>query len=127
MSTPYLFTVTSLLEIVAGLALLSVPAVAIKMVFGVDQAHPEALAVGRLAGAALLAIGVACWAAQGDRASPSQRGLLQGALVYNIGAVVVVGYAGSMLDLAGVALWPTVLLHIGLAAWCLVCLAGRPR
>jgi hypothetical protein len=126
MSTHYLFRVTSLLEVAAGLALFVVPAVAMKVVFGVDQAHPEALAIGRLGGAALLAIGVACWGAQRDGASPSQRGLLRGALVYNIGAVAVLAYAGSMLDLAGLMLWPTAVLHMGLAAWCLVAMNARP-
>ena len=80
MSTPNLLRVTALLEAVAGLALLAVPAAAIKIVFGVDQAHPEALAIGRLGGAALLAIGVACWAGRGDGGSPSRHGLVQGAL-----------------------------------------------
>jgi hypothetical protein len=119
MSTSYLLRVTALLEVAAGLALLTVPALAIKVVLGVDQAHSEALVLGRLGGAALLAIGVACWAAQGDGPSSSQRGLLRAALIYNIGAVAILGYAGWMLALAGVMLWPTVLLHVGLAAWCI--------
>jgi hypothetical protein len=118
MSTPYLFRVTSLSEVAAGLALLAVPAVVIKVVLGVDQAHPEALVLGRLGGAALLAIGVACWAAQGNGASSSQRGLLRGAFIYNIGAVAVLGYAGSMLALAGVLLWPTGRATPG--SWCVV-------
>jgi hypothetical protein len=123
MSRPYLFRITSLMEVTAGLALLAVPSMAIKVVLGVDQAHPEALALGRLGGAALLAIGVACWTARDDGDSSSQRGLLRAALIYNVGAVAVLGYAGSILVLAGVVLWPTVLLHLGLAAWCLGCLA----
>lgn len=124
MFTPHLLRATSILEVAAGLALLAIPALAIKVVFGVKQSHHETLVLGRLAGSTLLAIGVACWAAWDDGGSSSQRGLLRGALIYNIGAAVVLGYAGSMLALAGVLLWPTVLLHLGLTAWCIACLAG---
>jgi len=124
-SKTYLFTVTALVEVVAGLALLAVPSVVISLLFGVGQASPEALAIGRLGGAGLLAIGVACWIAHRDTGSPSRRALVFGALVYNVGAVAVLAYAGSILAMAGVLLWPAVVLHAGLAAWCLVWLAQR--
>jgi hypothetical protein len=122
-STTYLFTVTALVEVVAGLALLAVPSVAISLLLGVGHASPDALAIGRLGGAGLLAIGVACWIAHRDTGSPSQRGLVFGALVYNVGAVAVLAYAGSILAMAGALLWPAVVLHAGLTAWCLVWLA----
>ena len=119
-SATYLFTVTALAEVAAGLALLAIPSEAIGLVLGVGQASPDALAIGRLGGAGLLAIGVACWFARRDTGSPSQRGLVFGALVYNVGAVAVLAYAGSILAMAGALVWPTVVLHAGLTAWCLV-------
>jgi hypothetical protein len=124
-SKTYLFTVTALVEVVAGLALLAVPSVVISLLFGIGQASPEALAIGRLGGAGLFAIGVACWIAHRDTGSPSRRPLVFGALVYNVGAIAVLAYAGSILAMAGVLLWPAVVLHAGLTAWCLVWLAQR--
>ena len=124
-SKTYLFTVTSLVEVAAGLALLAIPSVAIRLLFGVGQASAEAVAIGRLGGAGLLAIGVACWIAHRDAGSQSQRGLAFGALVYNVGAVAVLAYAGSILAMAGALLWPAVVLHASLTAWCLVWLARR--
>ena len=123
-STANLFTVTAFVEAAFGLALLAVPSVVITVLLGVDQASPEALVIGRLGGAGLLAIGVACWIAHRDAGRPSQRGLAYGALVYNVGAVAVLAYAGSILAMAGALLWPGVALHTALTAWCLVCLVG---
>jgi hypothetical protein len=124
-STTRLLTVTALAEVAAGLALLVIPSVAIRLVLGVGQPSPDALVIGRLGGAGLLAIGVACWIAHHDAGGTSQRGLVCAALIYNVGAVAVLAYAGSRLAMAGALLWPAVVLHAGLTAWCLVCLAQR--
>lgn len=59
------------------------------LLFGVGEPSPEALIVGRVGGAGLLAIGVASWLALDDRDSRSQHGLLWGMLIYNVGAGVV--------------------------------------
>jgi hypothetical protein len=113
-----LFITNALLEVGTGLSLVSVPALVIRLLFGVGEPSPEALLVGRLCGAALLAIGIACWLARDDRGSRSQRGLLWAMLVYNIGACGVFALAGSTLPVAGVALWPAVGAHAVLAIWC---------
>jgi hypothetical protein len=116
-----LFTATSLLELGAGLSLMSLPALAIGLLLGVETPSPEALAVGRVGGAGLIAIGVACWAARDDRGSRSQRGLLWAVLVYNVGASTVLAFWGAVFSMAGVALWPAVGLHVVMAIWCVVC------
>jgi len=113
-----LFTATALIEAGAGLSLLISPAFATWLLLGVRTPSPEALVVGRVAGAALLAIGVACWFARDDRGGRAQHGLLWAVLLYNIGACAVLAFAGSMLSAAGVALWPGVCLHAGMAVWC---------
>src|SRR5262249_36575021 len=85
------------------------------------------LLIARVAGAALLAIGVACWLARGDERSPAQLGLLAGVLIYDVAAAVLLAYAGLVLSMVGIALWPAVVLHTALAVWCVLCLWVRPR
>jgi hypothetical protein len=108
---------TAFIEAGAGLSLLISPAVATWLLLGVRTPSPEALVVGRVGGAALLAIGVACWFARDDRGSRA-RGLLWAILVYNAGACAVLAFAGSMPSAVGVALWPAVDLHAGMTVWC---------
>jgi hypothetical protein len=123
-STRTLLIGTALVEVAAGVALLSLPSVAIWLLLGVDQPAREALSVGRVGGAGLLAIGVACWSARDDRGSAAQRGLLRGAVVYNVGVVLVLAIAGAVAGMRGVLLWPAVVLHTGLAVWCVIRLAA---
>jgi len=113
-----LFTATALLEIGAGLCLVGFPAVTIWLLLGAREPSPEALIVGRVCGAGLVAIGVACWFARDDRGSRSQRGLLWGMLLYNVGTCVVLACAGLISRMDGVALWPGVALHAVMAIWC---------
>ena len=113
-----LFTATALIEVGAGLSLVSLPALAIWHLLGVREPSPESLIVSRVCGAGLLAIGVACWLARDDRGSRSQHGLLWGMLVYNVGACTVLAFAGSMLSVVGGALWPGVALHAVMTIWC---------
>lgn len=113
-----LFIMTALIEVGAGLSLMCLPLLAIRLLFGVGEPSSEALIVGRLGGAGLLAIGVACWLARADRGSHSQHALLWGMLTYNVGACSVLAFAGSMMQMSGVALWPAVLLHAALTVWC---------
>jgi hypothetical protein len=113
-----LFIATALIEVGTGLSLVCLPALVIWLLLGVAEPSPEALVVGRVGGAGLLAIGVACWLAHDDRGSRSQHALLWAMLTYNVGACVVLAFAGSMMRMSGVALWPAVVLHAALTIWC---------
>lgn len=125
MRRKYLLIVTAVGEGGTGLALLAAPAVVCLLLLGVESPAPEALVVGRVAGGALLAIGVACWLARNDGRS-GQLGLLAGVLVYDVAAAVLLAAAGSSLGMAGVGLWPAVVLHGTLALWCVYCLRVEP-
>jgi len=127
MHRAHLFLVTSILEGVTGVTLLVLPSVPLLLLLGVREAAPEALFVSRVAGAALLALGVACWLARNDERSPAQFGLLIGVVIYDVVAAALLGYAGIVLGMDGIALWPAVVIHSGLAVWCVVCLRVRPR
>src|SRR5207344_3364557 len=75
--------------------------------------------VGRMAAAALFALGIACWLARHDVQSGTARGLVSAMALYNLGAVVILGVAGIRWRSVGVALWPAVVLHTVMAAWCI--------
>src|SRR4051794_13919051 len=100
-----LLLVTAVVEVAAGVGLLLLPVVAFELLLGVSRPAPEAVFVGRVAGAALLAIGVASWAARPDKHSSAQVGLLAGLLLYNCAAAALLVYAGLGLSMDGVALW----------------------
>jgi hypothetical protein len=118
MRRAYLLMLTALLEVATAALLLLVPAVPLGLLLGVELAAPETLLVARIAGVALLAIGVACWQARHHERSAARDGLLIGVLIYDVGAAGLLAYAGLGLGLVGMALWPAVGLHAALAVWC---------
>jgi len=121
-----LLAVTAAIEAGAGLAWMCCPSATVTLLLGSPLDTPAAVTLGRVAGAALLALGVACWLARGDESSRAARGLVAAMLLYNSAAAVVLTSAGTCLGLRGVALWPAVVLHAGMAVWCLACLRRRP-
>ena len=112
-----LLGLTALIEAATGLALLVVPAVVVRLLLGAEISG-AAIPLGRVAGAALLALGVACWLAGDDTKSRAGKGLVVAMLVYNAGVVIVLGAAGIQLPTVGIALWPAVILHAVMAVWC---------
>jgi len=110
--------VTTFVETPIGLMLLLSPPLVAGLLLGVSLAAPAALIVGRIAGAALLALGVACWLARDDGPSLARRGLLAAILLYNCAAGAVLAHAGAVAGLVGVLMWPAVALHAALAVWC---------
>jgi hypothetical protein len=119
--------VTALVEAATGFCLLFLPAVLFVILLGLEQAAVDAIFVGRIAGAALLAIGIASWMARNDTRTPAQRGLLTGILIYDAAAAMLLAYAGAVLEMSGVLLWPAVVLHAILAVWCFSCLRAHPK
>lgn len=113
-----LFIVTAVIEVGAGLALALAPAAAIQALFSTAIDSPAALVICRLAGGALLALGVASWLARDDGHVRAARGLVAGLFVYNVAAALLLAYAGIGLHLSGIALWPGVALHAVMTAWC---------
>jgi hypothetical protein len=113
-----LLIVTAAIELGAGVALLAVPSLAAQLLLGTPLDSPVAFTLARVAGGAILALGIACWLGRRDVASPAARGLVMGMLVYNVVAAAVLAYAGVAWKLNGVLLWPGVVLHAGMAVWC---------
>ncbi len=127
MNPTSLFILTAVIEIGTGLALLGSPSMTTTLLLGASLQTATGLLIGRITGAALLSLGVACWFARHDGQSCAARGLLGAMLLYNTAAVALFLYAGLGLGLTGLGLWPALLLHSGLAVWCFLCVRASPR
>ncbi len=121
-----LLIVTAIIELGVGLALLWLPSATVTFLLGSGLDTPAAVALGRVAGAALFALGVACWLAQYDAQSCAARGLVSAMVLYNLGATIILGVAGIQLRPIGIALWPAVVLHAAMTIWCITRLLREP-
>ena len=92
-------------EAATGLALLIVPSLVGQLLLG-EQLAGVAIPVARVAGIALIALGIACW--------PGPP--LLGMLTYSALVTLYLAYLGFAGGLAGVLLWPAVVLHVILTA-----------
>jgi hypothetical protein len=120
-----LLSLTAIIEAGAGLGLLAVPSIVVRLLLG-GEISGAGIPLGRVAGAALFALSVACWLAHYDSQSCAARGLVSAMVVYNLGAVVILGAAGISWQPVGIALWPAVVLHAGMTVWCGAELLGKP-
>jgi hypothetical protein len=121
-----LYSVTAVIELGAGLALLCFPSATVALLVGAPLETAPALTVARVGGVGLLALGVACWLARGDTQSGAARGLIAAMSLYNIAAVGVLAFAGLGFGLYGVLLWPAVVLHAVMTVWCVAWLWRSP-
>jgi len=119
MTTKNLLLATALLEAATGAALSAAPALPVSLLLGEPLETPAAAAIARIAGAALLSLGVVCWFARDD--ARNGFGLLGALLLYNAAAVGVLAQFGSN-HASGPLLWPATALHAGMAVWCVACL-----
>ncbi len=98
-------SITALAEMTTGLALLVVPSVVGQLLLGAELTG-IAVVVARVAGIALIALGVACWP------GPA----LLGMLVYSAAVTLYLAYLGLSGGSSGILLWPAVVLHAILTA-----------
>jgi hypothetical protein len=120
-----LLKLTALIEAATGLGLIAVPAVIVRLLLG-GELIGAGIPLGRAAGVALLALGVASWFASHEVQSRPVRGLVSGMVLYNFGVVLILGAAGVQSRTVGIAVWPAVVLHTAMGVWCLACLRPSP-
>ena len=71
------------------------PTLVLANLLRLEHSRVENIFVGRLTGAALLAIGAASWTARADTLLHAHLGLLTGILVYNAMASIPLAYVGG--------------------------------
>ena len=116
-----LLKLTAIIEAATGLGLIAVPAIVVRLLFDAEITGAS-IPLARVAGVALLALGVACWLARDDTQTRAARGLVSAMVLYNLGAVIILGSAGLRSPSVGIALWPAVILHAVIAVWCVTSL-----
>jgi len=84
-----------------GLALLIVPTLVGRLLLG-EELTGIAIPVARVAGIALVALGVACWP------GPPRAGML----IYGVTVTLYLAYLGVAGGSTGILLWPAVALHV---------------
>jgi hypothetical protein len=92
--------VAAVAEAVTGLALVIAPSLVVQLLLGAELSG-VAILVARVAGIALIGLGIACWP------GPPPIGML----TYSAAVTLYLAYAGVFGGFTGVLLWPAVLLH----------------
>ncbi len=87
-------------EAATGLALLIVPSLVGQLLLG-EELTGVAIPVARVAGIALIALGIACW--------PGTPRV--GMLTYSAAVTLYLAYLGFAGGLTGILLWPAVAIH----------------
>ena len=93
MKTKLLLITTAVIESATGLALLLVPQWPVLILIGAQFDKPAHSVVGRITGAALLALGLASWGGAHEQ-TPATTGIVSALLLYNVATVAVLAYAG---------------------------------
>jgi hypothetical protein len=92
-------------EAATGVALLLVPSLVGHLLLG-EELTGIAIPVARVAGIALIALGVACWP------GPPRVGML----IYSAAVTLYLAHVGFAGGWTGILLWPAVVLHVILTA-----------
>lgn len=98
----------AVVEVGTGLALMIDPAVVVTLLLGADLSG-TGMALGRVAGFALLSLGLACW--PGRQHAEGGSAAFRAMLIYNVLVALYLAYLGTVGHLGGVLLWPAVALH----------------
>ena len=109
MGTKKLLGLAAALEGATGLVLMIYPALVAYVLFG-EGVSGAGKALSRVAGIALLALGVACWPGReaGSGGAPAFRAML----TYSMLVTIYLAYLGGAAHLAGMLLWPAVAAHV---------------
>jgi hypothetical protein len=109
-----LLGLAAVLEAATGLVLIIHPALVAQLLFG-DGVAGAGMALARVAGFALLALGVACWPSREVESGIARS--VRALLTYSLPVTIYLVYLGIVARLEGILLWPGVAVH---AVWILL-------
>ena len=102
-----LLVVAAVVEAATGVALIISPQAVASLLLGADLDR-AGIAVGRVAGIALLSLGLLCWMSRQDA---NNTAVLTAMLAYNLLVTAYLMYLGFDGNLVGRLLWPAVVIH----------------
>jgi hypothetical protein len=102
--------IAAAVEAVTGLLLIVVPHLLAKLLLGAEVTG-VAVVIGRVAGIALLSLGVGCWFGRQEAAGGWA---LAAMLLYNVLVTLYLAWVGLGAEFVGVLLWPAVVVHAAL-------------
>jgi hypothetical protein len=105
-----LLGIAGILESVTALALIIDPRLAASILLQSSLENPGDV-VGRIAGGALLSLGIACWCARKTPLAPPSLGIAWGLLAYNVVACVTLAFAGIAITSGGFLALSASVLH----------------
>ena len=107
MAAVRLLSVAAVIEAVTGVALIIDPQAVSPLLLGADLAG-AGIAVARVAGIALLSLGLVSWMSRQDA---NNYAVLSAMLTYNLLVTAYLIYLGLGAHLVGILLWPAVGIH----------------
>ena len=90
-------------EAATGAGLMILPTLVVRLLLGVELSG-VALVITRVAGIALVALGIACW--------PGRMNPFRGMLTYNVLMTAYLAWVAVQGEWVGPLLWPVLLLHV---------------
>jgi hypothetical protein len=99
--------IAAAVETITGLLLIVVPHLLAKLLLGAEVTG-VAVVIGRVAGIALLSLGVGCWL---GRQEATGGWALAAMLLYNVLVTLYLAWVGLGGEFVGVLLWPAVVVH----------------
>jgi hypothetical protein len=101
--------IAAAVEAVTALFLLVLPQLVAKLLLGVEVMGVS-IVIGRIAGIALLSLGVGCWF--GRRQEATGGWALAAMLLYNVMVTLYLAFVGLGTEFVGLLLWPAVVVHL---------------
>ena len=107
MAAVWLLSVAAVVEAVTGVALIVLPQAVARLLLGAELAG-AGIAVARVAGIALLSLGLLCWMSRRDA---NKTAVLIAMLTYNFLVTAYLTYLEIGGELVGSLLWPAIVIH----------------
>jgi hypothetical protein len=98
------------IEAVTGLVMILFPHALIRLLLGADATGLN-IVIGRVAGIALLSLGLGCWMGRHEEYGGWA---LFAMLTYNLFVTIYLAFVGLSTEFVGVLLWPAAALHAAL-------------